>query len=254
MHLLKLLCSNVIVSTFVFSSLSLNIFYPGLYDVLFVLYRCWFSTALEKVILTFKEICHCLLSFRNAIENSLSSLIVHSIDSRHALLLLTTQCITINVSNKLILVLRFIDRVRLKKQKLATWCWSWNCFHHMTWSLLTALALNVEIKSLWGNEEVYYEYHPARLRWHAVNELCIQRSGSLAVVRSSAEKQNLTDFLQSLNISEPVWIARRAPEINGDLQIPHSLIFYIVGIYETSCISSLLLLCRKIPQKTLPKL
>ncbi|XP_017332869.1 adhesion G-protein coupled receptor D2 [Ictalurus punctatus] len=80
-----------------------------------------------------------------------------------------------------------------------------------------ALALNVEIKSLWGNEEVYYEYHPARLRWHAVNELCIQRSGSLAVVRSAAEKQNLTDFLQSLNISEPVWIARRAPEINGTL-------------------------------------
>ncbi|XP_058256904.1 adhesion G-protein coupled receptor D2 isoform X2 [Hemibagrus wyckioides] len=80
-----------------------------------------------------------------------------------------------------------------------------------------ALAINVEIKSLWPNEEVYYEYHPARLRWHAVNQSCIQQSGSLAVISSAAEKQNLTNFLQSLNISEPVWIARRAPEINGTL-------------------------------------
>ncbi|XP_060732735.1 adhesion G-protein coupled receptor D2 [Tachysurus vachellii] len=80
-----------------------------------------------------------------------------------------------------------------------------------------ALAINVEIKSSWPNEEVYYEYHPARLHWHAVNQLCRQRSGSLALIPSAGEKQNLTNFLQSLNISEPVWIARRAPEINGTL-------------------------------------
>ncbi|XP_026768762.3 adhesion G-protein coupled receptor D2 [Pangasianodon hypophthalmus] len=80
-----------------------------------------------------------------------------------------------------------------------------------------ALAIDVEIKRLWPNGEVYYEYHPARLHWHAVNQLCIQRSGSLAVIRSAGEKQNLTKFLQSLNISESVWIAKRAPEIKETL-------------------------------------
>lgn len=100
---------------------------------------------------------------------------------------------------------------------------------------MTALAINVEIKNSYPNEEVYYEYHPARLHWHAVNQLCSQRSGSLALIPSAGEKQNLTNFLQSLNISEPVWIARRAPEINGDLQITHFLIFYIMCVYQSAC-------------------
>ncbi|TSW35253.1 Adhesion G-protein coupled receptor D2 [Bagarius yarrelli] len=86
-------------------------------------------------------------------------------------------------------------------------------------SLLTAAAINVEIKSLWPNEEVYYEYHPARLQWNAANQLCIQRSGSLAVLSGVGDKQNLTKFLQSLNISESVWIARKATEINGTLTL-----------------------------------
>ncbi|KAF5894702.1 adhesion G-protein coupled receptor D2-like isoform X2, partial [Clarias magur] len=80
-----------------------------------------------------------------------------------------------------------------------------------------ALAVNVEITSLRANEEVYYKYHPARLPWHAVNQQCIERSGSLAVVPGAEEEQKLTGFLRSVNISEPVWIARRAPEIYGTL-------------------------------------
>ncbi|KAF7703631.1 adhesion G-protein coupled receptor D2 isoform X2 [Silurus meridionalis] len=79
-----------------------------------------------------------------------------------------------------------------------------------------ALAIHVEIQNIWPDEDVYYEYRPARVTWDAVNQLCIQRSGSLAVIPGAEEKRNLTRFLQSLNISEPVWIAR-SPEKNGTL-------------------------------------
>ncbi|XP_053369104.1 adhesion G-protein coupled receptor D2 [Clarias gariepinus] len=80
-----------------------------------------------------------------------------------------------------------------------------------------ALAVNVEITSLRANEEVYYKYHPARLPWHAVNQQCIERSGSLAVVRGAEEKEKMTGFLRSVNISEPVWIAKRVTEVHGTL-------------------------------------
>ncbi|KAF3835227.1 hypothetical protein F7725_027785 [Dissostichus mawsoni] len=55
----------------------------------------------------------------------------------------------------------------------------------------------------------YYEYVPDRLEWKDAKELCNQRSGALATVSSSVEIQELTSFLSSLNISHPVWIARK---------------------------------------------
>ncbi|XP_062869473.1 adhesion G-protein coupled receptor D2 [Trichomycterus rosablanca] len=82
-------------------------------------------------------------------------------------------------------------------------------------SIGKALAINVESRILLPNDHFYYDYEPARLQWHAVHRLCIQRSGSLAVVSSDDNNLSLTGFLQSLNISDPVWIAQRAPEISA---------------------------------------
>ncbi len=58
-------------------------------------------------------------------------------------------------------------------------------------------------------DESYYEYVPDRLQWNSAGELCNQRSGALANVSNPAENQELTSFLKSLNISQPVWIARK---------------------------------------------
>lgn len=67
---------------------------------------------------------------------------------------------------------------------------------------------------LWANkappdDEFYYEYVPGSLKWDTSKEVCNRRSGALASVSSPAENQDLTAFLQSLNISQPVWIARK---------------------------------------------
>ncbi|XP_070817602.1 adhesion G protein-coupled receptor D2 [Chaetodon trifascialis] len=69
-------------------------------------------------------------------------------------------------------------------------------------------AFTLQTRSL-TYDESYYEYVPDRLQWSSAGELCSQRSGALATVSSSAEKQELTSFLKSLNISQPVWIARK---------------------------------------------
>ncbi|XP_035509235.1 adhesion G-protein coupled receptor D2 [Morone saxatilis] len=58
-------------------------------------------------------------------------------------------------------------------------------------------------------DESYYEYVPDRLQWNIAGELCNQRSGALAIVSNSVESQELTSFLKSLNISQPVWISRK---------------------------------------------
>lgn len=58
-------------------------------------------------------------------------------------------------------------------------------------------------------DESYYEYVPDRLQWNKAGELCSQRSGALATVSNQAEILELTGFLKSLNITEPVWIARK---------------------------------------------
>lgn len=58
-------------------------------------------------------------------------------------------------------------------------------------------------------DESYYEYVPDRLQWKNAGELCNQRSGALAMVSNAEEKRELTNFLKSLNISQPVWIVRK---------------------------------------------
>ncbi|KAM3619759.1 uncharacterized protein V6R79_013108 [Siganus canaliculatus] len=76
------------------------------------------------------------------------------------------------------------------------------CLH----SYISALAL--ETRTLMYDES-YYEYVPDRLQWNSAGERCNQRSGALASVSSPAENQELTSFLNSLNISQPVWIAKK---------------------------------------------
>ncbi|AWP10823.1 putative kinesin-like protein KIF14-like isoform 3 [Scophthalmus maximus] len=91
--------------------------------------------------------------------------------------------------------------------------------HRMHWLLMPKLgflvyfhscisAFTLETRSL-TYHEFYYEYVPDRLQWTSAGELCNQRSGALATVTNSEENRNLTTFLKSLNISEPVWIARK---------------------------------------------
>ncbi|XP_059196570.1 adhesion G-protein coupled receptor D2 [Centropristis striata] len=76
------------------------------------------------------------------------------------------------------------------------------CFH----SYISAFTL--ETRNL-TSAESYYEYVPDRLQWNNAGELCNQRSGVLATVSDPVHKQELASFLKSLNISQPVWIARK---------------------------------------------
>ncbi|XP_044055394.1 adhesion G-protein coupled receptor D2 isoform X2 [Siniperca chuatsi] len=73
---------------------------------------------------------------------------------------------------------------------------------------LVAGSFTLETRTL-TYDESYYEYVPDRLQWNSAGELCNQRSGALANVSNSVENQELTSFLKSLNISQPVWIARK---------------------------------------------
>ncbi|XP_054871865.1 adhesion G-protein coupled receptor D2 isoform X2 [Amphiprion ocellaris] len=76
------------------------------------------------------------------------------------------------------------------------------CFH----SYIEAFTLETRTHTY---DESYYEYVPDRLQWKSAGELCNQRSGALATVSNPIENQELTSFLKSLNISQPVWIARK---------------------------------------------
>lgn len=60
-----------------------------------------------------------------------------------------------------------------------------------------------------AQEEPYYEYVHKRLQWNTAAKLCNMRSGALATVSRPLENQELTNFLNSLNITQPVWIARK---------------------------------------------
>ncbi|XP_041863143.1 adhesion G-protein coupled receptor D2 isoform X3 [Melanotaenia boesemani] len=89
----------------------------------------------------------------------------------------------------------------------------------MFWLLFSSLGLLVFVQSFivaftletrtQTFDEPYYEYVPVRLQWMFARQLCHQKSGALAAVSNSAENQELTSFLKSLNISQPVWIARK---------------------------------------------
>ncbi|KAK6314493.1 hypothetical protein J4Q44_G00159520 [Coregonus suidteri] len=78
-------------------------------------------------------------------------------------------------------------------------------FHHCT----SDTVLMLENRTLFTYDESYYEYVPDRLQWHGAGRLCNQRSGALATVSNNFENRELTTFLKSLNITHPVWIARK---------------------------------------------
>ncbi|XP_077964410.1 adhesion G protein-coupled receptor D2 isoform X4 [Gasterosteus aculeatus] len=92
------------------------------------------------------------------------------------------------------------------------------CFH-----LSCILAFTVETRNL-TYDESYYEYVPDRLQWKNAGELCNQRSGALAMVSNAEEKRELTNFLKSLNISQPVWIVRKVMR-----SYPETLILEFAG-------------------------
>ncbi|KAK7137120.1 hypothetical protein R3I93_017248 [Phoxinus phoxinus] len=64
----------------------------------------------------------------------------------------------------------------------------------------------VESKTPLTHEDFYPEYVPDRQPWLGARKLCLQRSGTLAVVSSTKEIKKLNTFLRSLNITQPVWI------------------------------------------------
>ncbi|XP_061635225.1 adhesion G-protein coupled receptor D2 isoform X2 [Phyllopteryx taeniolatus] len=76
------------------------------------------------------------------------------------------------------------------------------CFHIFT----SALVLETSALTY---EETSYEYIPDELQWDSADELCYQRSGALANVSSLVEKQDIKNYLKSVNISEAVWIAKK---------------------------------------------
>ncbi|XP_056895299.1 adhesion G-protein coupled receptor D2 isoform X1 [Takifugu flavidus] len=85
----------------------------------------------------------------------------------------------------------------------------WLLFPRVWWLVclhILILALTVESRA---QEEPYYEYVHKRLQWNAAAKLCNVRSGALATVSRPLEDQELTNFLNSLNITQPVWIARK---------------------------------------------
>lgn len=74
-----------------------------------------------------------------------------------------------------------------------------------------------------------YDYMlvPNRLNWSAAFEFCAQKFGALARVSSDTENQQLTKFLKSLSITEPVWIAGKVMAQISDFQlapVPYSFI------------------------------
>ncbi|XP_045906602.1 adhesion G-protein coupled receptor D2 isoform X1 [Micropterus dolomieu] len=72
--------------------------------------------------------------------------------------------------------------------------------------LLVCFHSYISANTLTYNESCY-EYLPDNLTWNSARELCNKRSGALADVSNTIENQELTSFLISLNISQPVWIA-----------------------------------------------
>ncbi|XP_031431337.2 adhesion G-protein coupled receptor D2 isoform X2 [Clupea harengus] len=81
-------------------------------------------------------------------------------------------------------------------------------------------------------ENYHYELVPNHLNWNATLQVCAQKSGALARVSSDIENRQLTKFLQSLNITQPVWIAGKVMTQINDFQMSpmsHSFILQFSG-------------------------
>ncbi|KAM6963084.1 adhesion G protein-coupled receptor D2 [Aplochiton taeniatus] len=71
-------------------------------------------------------------------------------------------------------------------------------------------ALALKSRTLLSYDESYFEYVADPLPWHSAGRRCQRRRGALATVSSVFETRELTSYLDSLNISQPVWVARKA--------------------------------------------
>ena len=79
----------------------------------------------------------------------------------------------------------------------------------------------LESRTLFTYDEYYYDYVPERLAWHSSGRLCSQRTGALAIVYNAFENRELTNFLTSLNITQPVWIARKVmTHLKSEFSVP----------------------------------
>ncbi|KAL2090383.1 hypothetical protein ACEWY4_015071 [Coilia grayii] len=79
-----------------------------------------------------------------------------------------------------------------------------------------------------------YEFVPTRLNWTETLQFCAQKSGVLARVSSDAENQQLTKFLQSLNITLPVWIAGQVMTQINEFQMSPMSYSFILQFTERS--------------------
>ncbi|XP_059923849.1 adhesion G-protein coupled receptor D2 isoform X1 [Gadus macrocephalus] len=74
-----------------------------------------------------------------------------------------------------------------------------------------ASAFTLHTSPTVAREQPDYEYVTDRLTWHSAGRLCSRRMGALATASDAAEKQALTAFLKSQNVSQPVWVASKDP-------------------------------------------
>ena len=100
-------------------------------------------------------------------------------------------------------------------------------------------AITLETKTL-TYDESYYEYVPDRMQWSSAGKLCNQRSGALAAVSNPVENQELTSFLKSLNISQPVWIARKVTtHLTSRFRVPFLHFILTYSTHSSSVVRSL---------------
>ncbi|XP_063056908.1 adhesion G-protein coupled receptor D2 isoform X2 [Engraulis encrasicolus] len=79
-----------------------------------------------------------------------------------------------------------------------------------------------------------YELVSSSLNWTASLQVCAQKSGSLARVSNDDENRQLTTFLQSLNVTQPVWIAGQVTTKRNDFQMSAMAYSFILQFSERS--------------------
>lgn len=87
------------------------------------------------------------------------------------------------------------------------------CLHYFVKGLVLSGTYHL------ATENYDYELVPNLLNWSAALQVCAQKSGVLATVSSETENRQLTKFLQSFNITQPVWIAGKVMTQINDFQM-----------------------------------
>ncbi|MGH0146420.1 UNVERIFIED_CONTAM: hypothetical protein FKN15_050664 [Acipenser sinensis] len=89
-------------------------------------------------------------------------------------------------------------------------------FHHCA---SKDLQLTFDNRHHFAYNDSYYEYVPGPLKWKEATWACHQKSGFLTTVATMQETRELSHFLQSLNITDSLWIGRKAMDhLNGVLE------------------------------------